>query len=91
MDLTYESYQKFFFIRLPLIFLPNIYDTRDGYTPHGDSTGRTKTFPRLRTNVTIRFSKARHVRREPDEVRQQVEDRTDRKKRQGRPRPRDPR
>jgi len=32
--------------------------------------------------VTIRFSKARHVRREPDEVRQQVEGSIDRKKRQ---------
>lgn len=46
------------------------------------TTGRTKTFPRPRATVTIRFSKARHVRREPDEVRQQVEDRTDEKKRQ---------
>lgn len=32
--------------------------------------------------VTIRFSKARHVRREPDEVRQQVEGSIDGKKRQ---------
>lgn len=38
------------------------------------------------TTVTIWFSKARHVRREPDEVRQQVEGSTDGKKRQGRPR-----
>lgn len=58
----------------PLIFLLNTYDMGNIYTlPMGIvGMGRTKTFPQA--TVTIRFSKACHVRREPDEVRQQVED-----------------
>jgi len=61
----------------PLILLSDTYDIGDGYM----GIARENIFLSAAT-MTIRFSKAHHVRREPDEVRQQVEDRTDRKKRQ---------